>query len=281
MFFCLRAGLRRREDEMKIVIDTTAKTLVQINDGRQRVFQLYGREAFELVSHYYGILAWNQKYTYTFTWFGRPIIQLPDDLMRIQDVIYRMKPDVIIETGVAHGGSIVYYASLCKALQKGRVIGIDIEIRPHNRKAIEAHELSSYITLIEGDSVAPVVVDHVKSLTKPDNTTLLILDSSHTKEHVLAELEAYHCLVTEGSYIVVTDGIMRDLCGVPRAGSDWSWNNPVAAVDEFIQTHPEFTSETPAWAFNESELDSGVTHWPRAWLRKRSWGDEISCISNM
>ena len=103
-------------------------------------------------------VGWNQKYQYTFSWMGRPVIQLPEDMMRMQEVIYRLQPDLIVETGVAHGGSLIFYASLCKAIGKGRVVGIDIEIRPHNRMAIESHPLAGLITLIEGSSIAPEVV---------------------------------------------------------------------------------------------------------------------------
>ena len=200
---------------------------------------------------------------------GRPVIQLPEDLIRIQEVVYRIKPDVIIETGIAHGGSLIYYASLCKLMEKGRVIGIDVEIRPHNRKAIETHPLFSYITLVEGSSTDPTIINHVKSLIKTKETVMVVLDSNHMKKHVLDELEAYYDLVTPGSYIVATDGIMRDMYDVPRGNPDWIWDNPVAAAEEFIQRHPEFIIETPSWPFNESALTENVTHWPMAWLQRR------------
>src|SRR5690606_19131155 len=147
----------------------------------------------------------DNKYVYGFSWMGRPIIQLPEDMIRIQEVVYRLKPDVIVETGVAHGGSLIFYASLCKAMERGRVIGIDIEIRPHNRKAIEAHELAGFITLVEGSSTDPAIVQEVKSLVAPGETAIVILDSNHSKQHVLDELEAYADLVSVGSYIVACD----------------------------------------------------------------------------
>jgi cephalosporin hydroxylase len=190
-------------------------------------------------------------------------------MVRAQEVIYRVKPDVIIETGVAHGGSLIYYASLCKVLGKGRVIGVDIEIRPHNRRAIEEHELFSYISLIEGDSTAKPVLDQVKSLIGDARTILVLLDSNHTKEHVSKELEAYCDLVSSGSYIVATDGIMLDLADVPRGAPDWTWNHPAAAAEEFVATHPDFYIEQPEWPFNESGLRENITHWPSAWIRRR------------
>lgn len=255
---------------MKLTIDTTQKKLIKEVDGKQLCLDLYSKEAFELISQEWLRLGWNQKYTYTFSWMGRPIIQLPEDMIRIQEVIYRVKPDAIIETGIAHGGSLIYYASLCKAMGKGRVIGIDIEIRPHNRKAIETHELFPFITLVEGSSIAPDIVTQVKSLVNPGEVVMVILDSCHTKEHVFAELEAYHDLVTPGSYIVVTDGIMKDLHEVPRGNPQWIEDNPAAAAQQFVQNNSEFLLEQPEWPFNESELTDNVTHWPGSWLKRKS-----------
>lgn len=254
---------------MKLAIDTDAKTLSIEDNGQNKNLPLYSKEAFEHISHQWLKVGWNQKYPYTFSWMGRPIIQLPEDMIRTQEVIYRVKPDVIIETGVAHGGSLIYYASLFKAMGKGRVIGIDIEIRPHNRKSIEAHELAGYITLVEGSSTAPEIVSAVKKMVKPGEKVLVILDSNHTKQHVADELAAYHDLVTTGSYIIATDGSMKDLCDVPRGSPDWEWNHPTAAAAEFAQQHPNFILEQPTWPFSESDLTENITHWPGAWLRKK------------
>jgi cephalosporin hydroxylase len=153
---------------------------------------------------------------------------------------------------------------------RGRVIGIDIEIRKHNRQAIEAHELSSYITLIEGSSVAPEVVERVTRRIKSGESALVILDSNHSKAHVAAELEAYAHLVTPGSYIVATDGSMEFLDDVPRGAAHWKTDNPSAAAREFSDRHPEFSLEQPEWPFNESALRENITHWPSAWLRRNS-----------
>jgi cephalosporin hydroxylase len=254
---------------MKLSIDTDAQTLVHELDGRPRKINLYSDEAFALLSHQWLTVGWNQKYTYTFTWLGRPIIQLPEDLIRVQEVIYRLKPDAIIETGVAHGGSLIFYASLCKLIGNGHVIGVDLEIRPHNRQALEAHELSPLITLIEGGSTDSDVVAAVKSLVNHDESIMVLLDSAHDKPHVAAELEAYGPFVTPSSYIVATDGIMQYLDRVPRGRSEWASSNPSAAAKEFATRHPEFVIEQPAWPFNESDLTRNVTHWPSAWLRRR------------
>jgi len=254
---------------MKITIDTDAKTLTVLNGNHEsETLPLYSDHAFELISQQWLKVGWNQKYPYAFSWFGRPIIQIPEDIVRTQEVIYRVKPDVVIETGIAHGGSLIFYASLFKAMEKGRVVGVDIEIRPHNRKAIEAHELFSYLTLIEGSSTAPEIVSQVKALVKPGETVMVILDSNHTKQHVANELEAYCDLITPGSYIVATDGSQKDMHDVPRGKPDWTWDHPMAAAEEFAARHPEFVIEQPAWPFNESQLTENITHWPSAWLRR-------------
>ncbi len=253
---------------MKLVLDTDTAMLSVEENGQSRALPLYSKEGFEELSRQWVRVGWNQKYQYTFSWMGRPVIQLPEDMIRMQEVIYQVKPDVIIETGVAHGGSLIFYSSLCKAMEKGRVIGIDIEIRPHNRAAIEAHPLNDRITLIEGSSTAPEIVAQVKTLVQPGETVLIILDSNHTYAHVYDELEAYADLVTPGSYLVATDGIMYDLADVPRGVPGWTTDNPTFAARDFAAKHPEFLIEQPAWPFNESALDQNITHWPGAWLRR-------------
>lgn len=253
---------------MKITIDDEKNELVYEQNGVKQLFELYSKEAFAIISKQWVKIGWDQKYAYTFSWMGRPVIQLPEDMIRMQEVIYKVQPDVIIETGVAHGGSLIYYASLCKTMGKGKVFGIDIEIRSHNRKAIEDHQLSEYITLFEGDSTDEILVEKVKGLVKEGEKVLVILDSCHSRQHVLKELEAYHELVTEGSYIVATDGIMKDLYDVPRGDVTWQEDNPVTAVKMFLEKHSEFIYEQPQWLFNESELKENITHWPMAWLKK-------------
>lgn len=250
---------------MKLTIDTD-RQLLTVDDCQ--AIPLYSREAFELLSQQWVRVGWSQRYSYTFSWFGRPIIQLPEDLIRIQEVLYQVQPDVIVETGIAHGGSLVYYASLLKAMGKGRVIGIDVHIRPHNREAIAHHPLASLITLIEGDSIAPDVVSQVRNQIQPGDRVLVILDSCHTKAHVAAELEAYCTLVTPGSYLVATDGIMGELSDVPGGQPDWKENNPTQAAIEFADRHPDFTLEVPPHRFNESFLSEKITYWPGAWLRR-------------
>jgi cephalosporin hydroxylase len=255
---------------MQIHIDTESKCLTINSEGNEKTHALYSTEGFQIVSDLWVKLGWNAKYSYTFSWLGRPLIQLPEDVMRMQEVIYSVKPDVIVETGVAHGGSLILYASLFEAMRtNGQVIGIDIEIRPHNRKAIEEHPLANRIRLIEGSSIASETVAKVKSMIQPGEKVLVILDSDHSREHVLSELEAYHSLVSPGSYIVSTDGIMKDVADTPRGHPSWIGDNPFAAAQDFAATHPEFEMELPKWPFNESILSENVTHWPGAWLLRK------------
>src|SRR5688500_14205247 len=174
-----------------ITIDQAAGTITV--DGR--TLPMDSAEAFAILSDAWLDAAMRVKHPYTFTWLGRPVIQFADDLLRLQEIIYLVQPDVILETGVAHGGSLIFHASLCKLLGRGRVIGVDIEIRPHNRTAIEAHPLSGLITLFEGSSVDPKIVQAVKASIEPGHTVLVVLDSNHTRQHVLSELEAYAPLV--------------------------------------------------------------------------------------
>lgn len=253
---------------MKLKIDSEQQMIVIQDEGSERCLPLYSKEAFEAISAVWLKVGWSVKHPYTFSWLGRPIIQLPEDMVRVQEVIYSVKPDVIIETGVAHGGSLIFYAGLCQLIGKGRIIGVDIEIRSDNRAAIEAHELAPLIKLIEGDSTDEAIVSQVRALVEPSESVLVILDSNHTKNHVMAELEAYGQLVTSDSYIVATDGAMKDLHDAPRGEPGWAEDNPTAAAAEFAERHPEFKLEEPSWMFNESELDQRITFWPGAFLRR-------------
>jgi cephalosporin hydroxylase len=245
-----------------ISFDEEAGLLTVERDGATHTYTLDQPEAFEIVSDLWLRAGWCVKHAYTLTWMGRPVIQLPEDLLRLQELVHRVGPDVIVETGVAHGGSLVFHAGLCKQLGRGRVIGVDIEIRPHNREAIEAHPLAPLIELIEGDSADPEVAADVRSRVQPGEKVLVILDSNHTKDHVLAELEAYAPLVAPGSYLVAMDGhVMERAVGLPRSAPDWATNNPNAAVAEFVRTHPDFMLDDPEFLFDESLISRGVTGW--------------------
>jgi cephalosporin hydroxylase len=254
---------------MKLNIDTVNRTLI-IEDGDSlRTLDLYTREAFVELSRQWLKVGFSQKYVYRFTWLGRPVIQLPEDLIRIQETITLVQPDVIIETGVAHGGSIIFHASICHALGRGRVIGVDIEIRPHNRVAIDNHHLNTYITLIEGSSTDASVFSQVQSLIAGSDRVLVILDSDHSYEHVSEELRLYSQLVSPGSYLIVADGLTHDLWDVPLGRAEWKTKNPAQAATDFVANHPDFTCEPPAWPFNESSLSEGPTYFTSGWLRRQ------------
>ncbi|MDA8403008.1 MAG: cephalosporin hydroxylase family protein [Desulfobacteraceae bacterium] len=197
------------------------------------------------------------KYSYNFEWFGRPIIQYPQDIVAMQEIIWEVKPDLIIETGIAHGGSLIFSASMlalleyCDAVEKGdvlnpgkpkrRVMGIDIDIRAHNRKAIMEHPMAGRIDMIEGSSIAPKIIEQVHSFAKDYQRILVCLDSMHTHGHVLAELEAYASLTSIGSYCVVFDTIIEDMPEGFFPDRPWDkGNNPKTAVWEFLKQHSEF-----------------------------------------
>lgn len=205
------------------------------------------------------------KYSYNFSWMGRPIIQYPQDMIAMQELIWSIKPDLVIETGIAHGGSLIFSASMlaqldmCDAIQTGisfnpkesrrKVLGIDIDIRAHNRAAIEAHPMASRIQMIQGSSIAPEIIDQVKKLAAGHSRILVCLDSNHTHEHVLAELEAYAPLCSVDSYCVVFDTIIEDLPDNMYPDRPWGpGNNPKTAVHEYLRSHPEF------------EIDADIHH---------------------
>ena len=233
-----------------------------------RTLSLGSGEGFAAVSQAWLRAGWDAKHVYSFTWLGRPMIQLPEDMIRLQEVIAAVKPDVIVETGIAHGGSTVFHASLCRLLGRGRVVAVDIEIRPHNRAALEAHPLRPLFTLIEGSSIDPRTIARVKEEIRSGETVMVLLDSAHGKAHVLAELTAYAPLVTPGSWIVAMDGIMKEVAGAPRTRPEWVEDNPIEAAAEFARHHPEFELATPPFAFNEGSVERPVTYWPAGWLRR-------------
>ncbi len=254
---------------MRITLDTDARTCVIEADGTAATHDIFSREAFAAVADQWVKLGWVQKYSYGFTWLGRPIIQLPDDMIRIQEAIFHIQPDIIIETGVAHGGSLIFYASIMEMIGKGQVIGIDIEIRPHNRTAIEAHPMMKRITLVEGSSTAPETVEAVRAMVGPEAKVMLILDSNHARDHVAAELEAYADLVTPGSCILSQDGVMQLVAGMPRTGDDWTDNNPITAVKAFLARHPEFELRQQKRPFDETLGTPDCSHHPVGWLWRK------------
>lgn len=176
------------------------------------------------------------KYAYNFTWMDRPVIQFPQDMVALQEIVWRVKPDVIVETGIAHGGSLVYSASLLALLGGDRfVVGVDVDIRAHNRREIEAHPMAARIRMIEGSSVDDTVAAAVRDHCRGKAAVLVILDSHHTHAHVLRELQLYGPLVTRGSYLIVLDTLIEDMPAEFFSGRPWGkGNNPKTAVHEFL-----------------------------------------------
>ena len=254
---------------MKLIVDTQAATITRETNGEESTTPLYSRDAFEWLAEQWLKVGWACQYYHSFAWLGVPVMQLPEDLLRVQEVVYRLRPTVIIETGVAYGGSLIFYASLLKLTGGRLVIGVDVTVLEESRRVLQQHELWPFISLVEGHSVDPEVLARVRSQIDSSDRVLVVLDSCHEKRHVLAELEAYHACVTPGSYIVATDGIMRDLADVPGGAPEWLFDNPAAAALEFAAAHPAFVLEPPSWTFNMSALDKPVTYWPQAWLRHR------------
>ena len=186
------------------------------------------------------------KYSYNFSWLGRPIIQYPQDMVAMQEIIWQVQPDLIIETGIAHGGSLIFSAAMLELIasctgKQGEVLGLDIDIRPHNRAAIEAHPLFKRISMIEGSSIAPEIIAEVYAKAQGKQSVLVCLDSNHTHDHVLAELQAYAPLTSVGSYCVVMDTVVEDVPNELSGDRPWgNGNNPKTAVWEYLKTHDEF-----------------------------------------
>lgn len=185
--------------------------------------------------------AFQYQYSYHFTWLGRPIIQFPQDMIAVQELVWKIKPDIIIETGIAHGGSIIFSASMLQLIGKGKVIGIDVDIRKHNKIEIIKHPLYKRIKMVEGSSIEPKTIKKVFSMAKNKKKIMVLLDSNHTHDHVLKELEAYSPLVKKGSYIIVFDTMVEDMPKNSFPNRPWNKkNNPKTAVREFLKKNKRF-----------------------------------------
>ena len=254
---------------MKTIIDETAGIVTVLDAaGEAQSWPMASAEAFAAASRAWLRAGWDVKHVYSFTWLGRPIIQLPEDMFRLQELIHAEKPDVLIETGVAHGGSLVFYASLFEAMGHGRVIGVELALRPANRAAIDAHPMRRRIDLVDGSSTAPETVEQVRALIGDGARAMVVLDSNHSFDHVLAELRAYGPLVPVGGYLVAADGIMRDMAEAPRGRPEWVRDNPLEAARRFVAEDPRFVLVEPDWAFNEGLVRERVTYWPSCYVRR-------------
>jgi cephalosporin hydroxylase len=237
---------------------TTANPASDFEAEKAKTISTYPDQTlWNQLTHDWMIHAFKNRYMYNFESLGRPIIQTPIDMVAMQELIWQIKPDLIIETGIAHGGSLVFSAAMlalldmCDAIETGstldpknskrKVLGIDIDIRAHNRAAIEAHPMASRIQMIQGSSIAPEIIAQVKEVAQGYNCILVCLDSNHTHAHVLAELKAYAPLASVGSYCVVFDTIVEDMPANMFPNRPWGLgDNPKTAVWEYLKTHPEF-----------------------------------------
>lgn len=251
-----------------------------LKERRDNIASIAKSESLKKISNQWIAEVSEFKYIFNFDWLGRPIIQIGSDMVAMQEIIWRTRPDLIIETGIAHGGSMVYYASMlalldvCEAAEKGksldprdscrRVLGIDIDIRPHNRSAIEAHPLYSYLELFEGSSVDRSMASKVADYAKDFKSIMLVLDSNHTESHVLAELEAYADLITPGNYCVVFDTAVENMPKDLYKDRPWGiGNNPMTAVRKFLEQREDF--------YLDVEQDSKILigNAPNGYLRRK------------
>jgi cephalosporin hydroxylase len=226
-----------------------------------RELDIYSPEGFKVLSNLFTRSGWQQKISYEPTWLGIPIIQTPEDIVMMQEVIWKVRPDVIIECGVAHGGALLLYASILEMSGKGHVIGVDVEIRKYNRLALQSHPMSRRFTLIEGSSVDEATVKQVRDMIRPDDRVLVTLDSNHTAAHVTKELDLYAPLVTPDSYLIVFDGVMQVLTDAPGGSPAWETDNPWQAVRNFLGKNSEFEIDP---YYNRLK----VTHCPGGFLRR-------------
>ena len=237
----------------------------QFKKDRAKRIATQADESFKQQSIEWTKTAMDKHYVYNFEWMGRPIIQFPQDIMALQELIWKIQPDLIVETGIAHGGSLIFSASMLELIGKpGEVVGIDIDIRAHNRVEIENHRMFKRIELIEGSSTAPEVIEKVIALSKDKNKVMVILDSMHTHQHVFDELKAYAPLVSEGSYLVVLDTFIEDLPEGYFDNRPWDiGDNPKTAVHEYLKSDSSFEIDR---SYDDKLM---ITVAPDGFLRKR------------
>jgi len=210
-------------------------------ERKRNIKRLRRDENLKKIAEKFLVESWKQKYSYNFDWLGRPIIQIPQDMFAMQEIIWEVKPDLIIETGIAHGGGLIFYASMLELIGKGEVLGIDIDIRKHNRKEIEKHKMFKRIKMIEGSSVDKKVIKKVANIVKKHKKVMVCLDSLHTHEHVLKELNLYSKFVSPGTYLVVFDTIIEYLPKGFFSNKPWDkGNSPATAIKAFLKKNKNF-----------------------------------------
>ena len=246
---------------MKNYVARAGSKLALSNGDDVTTVDLYSREGLDMLSNLWIKVAAEHRLMYELNWLDRPIIQFPTDVVVLQELLWEIRPDVVIETGVAHGGSLVLSASILELIGKGKVIGIDIEIRSHNRAALDAHSLIHRIDLIEGSSVSPDTLAAVRERVAGAKTVMVVLDSNHTEAHVLKELELYGELVTPGSYMVAHDGAQAWVWDIPRGKPEWKDDHPLGAIHKYLAKHPEYSIDQTRTRF-------GITSSPDGFLKK-------------
>ena len=211
-------------------------------DNRARIAAMAADSAFRTLTREWFNASCRHRYSYHFTWLGLPVIQYPQDLIAMQEVIWRTRPELIVETGIARGGSLVFFASMLEMIgSSGRVVGVDVEIRRHNRAAIESHPLAKRITMLEGSSIDGAIVEEVRTMARAIRSILVVLDSNHTHEHVLRELELYSPLVRKGGYVIVMDTVVEDLPAELFPERPWGpGDSPRTAVQAFLKNNDRF-----------------------------------------
>lgn len=237
-------------------------TSITVTSGNDvKTVDLYSLEGLDLVSQLRVKLIAQYRLHYDVTWMGIPIIQFPEDICMMQELIWKIRPDVIVECGVAHGGSLVFYASLMELFGQGRIIGVDVEIRQHNRLAITNHVMSHRIELIEGSSIAQETVELVRKKVQYARKVMVVLDSNHSTAHVAKELELYSDMVSPGSYLVAMDGAQAYVWDIPIGKSEWKNDNPLIAIEDFIRKDDRFV-------IDEHYDRLKVTSNPKGFLRR-------------
>lgn len=242
-----------KEDNMKVVIKK--------DETEEIEFDIYSREGLNYLSELWLKSSFFNRVMYESTWLGIPIIQLPADIITLHELIWKQRPDLIIETGVAHGGSAVLSASILELIGKGRVIGIDIEIRKYNYLAIKAHPMSRRIELIEGSSVDPETVRKVQERVHDAENVIVLLDSDHSQRHVRQEMEIYSRFISPGGYMVVMDGVQEMLSDTPSARPGWKEDNPLRAIRQFLDEHDN-------WEIDQHYDRIAITTNPQGFLRR-------------
>jgi cephalosporin hydroxylase len=223
---------------------------------------LYSEEGYDRVAELWTKATVHNKLMYEPSWLGIPIIQYPGDIIMMQELIWKIRPDVIVETGFAHGGSAIFYSSMLELLGRGKVISVEIEIRKYNEVAVNGHPMSKRMEQVVGSSIDPDVVQQVKDLIGEGRKVLVTLDSNHSHDHVLRELELYSPLVADDSYIVAMDGLQRYVYDIPRGQSEWQQDNPHTALHDFITKNPE-------WEIDPHYNRLKITSNPDAFLRRK------------